>query len=144
MSQAIKPPYHGEPMYQCNILPFDFTITKIIIVSGASWNPCGHMIINTAHGWYFHVVEVRGRPYYMREEGYQRFLKENGKHEISRKQIVVPKPIQAHIKLEELLSKPWNWYVLPHNCANFVETVLQAGGANVGIYTNCPTLEEMT
>lgn len=137
----VKNPYLGETMYQCLITPFDFRVTKAVVVSGAPWNPCGHMLLNTAGGWYFHVAEIRGRPRYMREEGYKRFLRENHKHELSRTSLHIPKPMAAHNKLEELLSKPWNWYVLPNNCASFIEDVIEAGGLDLGLISNCPSRE---
>lgn len=45
------------------------------------------------------------------------------------------------LKLEELLAAKWTWGVLPHNCASFVEEVVQAGGSDAGLYSNCPALE---
>lgn len=39
--------YIGDIMHQCLIQPFDFNNTYAIVVSGASWNPCGHMLLNT-------------------------------------------------------------------------------------------------
>jgi hypothetical protein len=33
----------------------------------------------------------------------------------------------AHRKLEELLSKPWGWWVVTHNCETFVEEIVLAG-----------------
>jgi hypothetical protein len=42
-------------------------------------------------------------------------------------------PNAAYARLMNLLSKPWFWGILPHNCLVFVEEILQAGGAtNVG------------
>lgn len=53
----------------------------------------------------------------------------------------IPDPDAAHKKLEELLAKQWTWFVLPNNCASFVEDVVKAGGSNAGLYFNCPTRE---
>jgi hypothetical protein len=77
----------------------------------------------------------------MREEGYMRYLKENGKHEIRRWIIHIPNPAGAHAKLEELLTKQWLWGILIHNCTSFVEEVVQAGGSSAGMYFNCPSVE---
>jgi len=109
------------------------------------------MLLNLGGKWgwvsgrraaYFHVAELRGYPRYMDEVGYQRYLQENGKKELSRRRVYVPNPAGAANKLAELLSKEWIWFVLPNNCANFVEEVLQAGGVRAGLYSNCPTAEE--
>jgi hypothetical protein len=133
--------YQGDHIAFCGF--YDFTKAYAVTVSGAEWNPCGHMLLNTGGigGWYFHVAEVRGRPRFMHQNGYLHYLRDNKKKELSRRHVVVPKPELAYAKLEELLRKQWTWFVLPNNCASFLEDVLQAGGANVGLYTNCPRLE---
>lgn len=136
-------PYIGDIMYQCLIQPFDFNNAHIIVVSGASWNPCGHMLLNTGGrgGWYFHIAERKGNPRFMRENGYLKYLQEHEKTEIKRTKLKIPKPMESHRKLEELLAKQWSWFVLPNNCASFVEDVVSAGGSTAGLYFNCPTKE---
>lgn len=133
--------YDGDHIDFC--MAFDFTRAYAVVVSGAKWNPCGHMLLNTGGtgGWYFHVAEVRGRPKFMGEAGYQRYLIENGKKEVSRTFVKIPDPDACNRKLEELLLKQWTWFLLPNNCASFVEDVLQAGGTKAGLYSNCPTRE---
>jgi len=133
--------YDGDYMTFC--AAFDFSRTYAVTVSGAAWNPCGHLLLNTGGrgGYYFHVAEVRGRPKYMRQSGYERYLKENEKKELSRVSVKVPDPAAANRKLEELLLKKWTWFVLPNNCASFVEDVVQAGGSKAGLYSNCPARE---
>ena len=133
--------YQGDEIKYCTI--FDFKKAHAVVVSGAKWNPCGHMLLNTGGrgGWYFHVAEVRGYPKYMNEAGYQRYLKENGKREIRRDFVALKKPYASNLKLQELLAKKWTWFLLPNNCANFVEDILQAGGTSAGLYSNCPTKE---
>lgn len=80
-------------------------------------------------GYYFHVAEARGLPRYMRGDAlFQRYLKEEGKKEVSRTRVMLKNPDAANQKLEELLAEKWTWFILLHNCASFVETVLQAGG----------------
>jgi hypothetical protein len=140
MAQA--QPYTGEIMLQC-VQPFNFTQTFAVVVSGDTWNPCGHMLLNTGGqaGWYFHVAAVRGKPRFMRESGFQRYLKEHKKRELRRTFIPIPNPDGANAKLEELLAKQWTWFVLPNNCASFVEDVVKAGGSDAGLYSNCPTRE---
>lgn len=75
-------PYEGEIMHQCPLKPFDFQHTRVVIVSGYGLNFCGHAILQTGSGWYFHVAGGYAVPKFMREDGYMRYLKENGKHEI--------------------------------------------------------------
>jgi hypothetical protein len=120
--------------------PLDFKMTRVVIVSGYGINFCGHALLYCG-GWYFHVAGKYDVPKFMREDGYMRYLKENGKHEYRRWIIKIPNPAGSHAKLEELLAKPWRWLLLPHNCASFVEEVVQAGGSNAGMYFNCPSVE---
>lgn len=136
--------YSGDIMDQCLIKPFDFKNAYAVVVSGASWNPCGHMLLNTGGrgGWYFHVAERKGNPRFMRESTFFRYLQEHSKKEIRRRRLTIPNPDAAHKKLEELLAKQWTWFVLPNNCASFVEDVVKAGGGSAGLYFNCPTQEK--
>jgi hypothetical protein len=133
----------GEILQSCGAVNFDFRTTFAVVVSGVAINPCGHMLLNSGGrtGQYCHVAAVRGYPRYMNETAYQRYLTENGKRVLSRTAVRLKNPRRALTKLEELLSKPWSWWVLPHNCAAFAEEVLQAGGTSAGLYTNCPTFE---
>ena len=89
---------------------------------------------------YFHVAEVYGVPRYMSEQGFQRYLKENGKTEIRRRYIELPNPEGANLYLENLLANTWTWLVLPNNCVAFVEEVIHAGGGTWSSYSNCPTI----
>lgn len=134
-------PYLGEVMHMCPIKPFGWQHTRAVIVSGYGINFCGHCILYTGDGWYFHIDGVNNRPWFMREEGYMRYLRENGKHEIRRWIVKIPNPAGAQAKLEELLTKQWRWWVLYHNCESFVQEVVKAGGSNAGMYFNCPTAE---
>ncbi len=138
-----KKPFVGDDMLQCLAQPFDFKNTNLIVVSRAALNPCGHSLLNTGgqSGYYFHIAEIRGKPKFMREQGYRRYIRENGKPQLSRVEIKIQNPEGAHRKLEELLAKPWTWFVLPHNCASFIEDVVRAGGSNFGLYFNCPSIE---
>lgn len=134
-------PYHGDVMLQCPLKSWDFKHCCAVVVSGDGINFCGHTLLHTGGDWYFHVAGVNDVPKFMRESGYQRYLKDNGKHEIRRWIVKLPNPAGAHAKLEELLTKQWLWLVLPHNCANFVEEVVRAGSSKAGMYFNCPTVE---
>jgi hypothetical protein len=135
-------PYVGDIMYQCLLQPFDFRHAYAVVVTGAAWNPCGHMLLNTGGGWYFHIAERKGNPRFMREAGYRRYVAEHGKKEIRRTFLHIRDPEGCHRKLEELLAKQWTWFVLPNNCASFVEDLVRAGGSNTGLYFNCPSQEQ--
>ncbi|MGJ9417085.1 hypothetical protein ACHAC9_04865 [Massilia sp. CMS3.1] len=134
-------PYVGDVMLQCPLKPFDFKHACAVVVSGDGINFCGHALLHTGGGWYFHIAGKYDVPKFMREDGFQRYLRENGKHEIRRWRIQIPNPAGAHRKLEELLAKQWRWLVLPNNCTSFVEEVVQAGGSKAGMYFNCPSVE---
>ena len=134
-------PYDGDEMILCPLDITDFKHTCAVIVSGSPGNLCGHALLHVGDGWYFHIAGRNSLPKFMYESGYQRYLKENGKHEIRRWIVKLPNPRGAHQKLHELLKKPWLWLVLPNNCASFVEEVMQAGGSNAGLYFNCPSVE---
>lgn len=140
--------YEGIHLNECRARPFRWSDTYIVIVSGARWNPCGHTVLNSGGrgGYYFQVggdgaKAVYNKPLCMDESGFRRYLQENKKMELRRQRVVVPKPMAAQEKLDTLMSKPWLWTVLPHNCATFAEEILQAGGANIGITFNCPSRE---
>jgi hypothetical protein len=117
--------YKGEVMHQCLLKPFDFKYTYAVVVSGDLPNPCDP-------------------PRYMLADSFSRYLKENEKIEIRRTYVKIPNPAGAHQKLEELLATWWAWGMLPHNCANFCEQVVQAGGSKAGLYFNCPVAERFT
>lgn len=134
-------PYAGDVMLYCVIVPDDFRHTKSIIVSGDGKNFCGHALLHIGRGWYFHVAGTHDLPRFMREDGYQRYLREAGKKEIRRWNVPIPDPYGAHRKLNELLTRQWFWGILPHNCVTFLEDIVQAGGSKAGMYLNCPTME---
>lgn len=146
--------YEGEILLS-SPRDIDFTLTQVVVVSGASWNPCGHMILNTgtssANAWYFHVAgqgakELAGVyafPKFMRESGYNRYLVENGKHEIRRLDAQIKNPIGAYQKLTQLMNNKWFWGVLPHNCAAFAKEIIASGGGNLHVLLNCPDQEAL-
>jgi hypothetical protein len=136
--------YEGERLLECPGKGFDFSKTYAVVVSGSGPNFCGHLLLNTGGigGDYFHVAGIRTEPRMMTEQGYRRYLKEAGKKELKRFQVTISNPVAATLKLEQLTSEKWTWGVLPHNCASFVEEVVQAGGSTAGLYSNCPALED--
>lgn len=138
--------YDGEHLNVCMAQAFDFSNTSAVTVSGDKWNPCGHMLLNVGGpaGFYFHVADLRSQPKYMTYHGFERYLKETRKAVLRRMMIHIRSPKAAHARLDERLSKPWLWAVLPNNCVAFVEDVVKAGGADNFLYFNCPAKESFT
>jgi hypothetical protein len=132
--------YVGEILNRCPAQVFDFADCYAVVVSGSFYNPCGHMLLNAGGliGWYFHVAAVHGFPRYLDASGYQRFLRENRKRELSRVRVPLSDPTAAMHRLEDLLDRKWSWFGLPHNCVDFVEEVTHAGGSDAGLWSNCP------
>jgi hypothetical protein len=135
--------YEGDILMFCPAVPYSFANTSAVVVSGSGPNFCGHLILNPGGpgGLYLHVAGVRTQPRLMNQAGYKRYLSENNKKELRRFGVVISNPEGAMRKIEELLSANWTWGILPHNCASFVEEVVQAGGSSAGLYSNCPALE---
>lgn len=138
--------YDGEYLNVCMVQAFDFNNTSAVTVSGDTWNPCGHMLLNVGAdaGFYFHVAGLRSQPKYMTSSGFQRYLAETGKTVLRRMVIHIDNPKGAQARLDERLSKPWLWAVVPNNCVAFVEDVVNAGGAKNSLYFNCPSREAFT
>jgi hypothetical protein len=143
-------PYEGEILYACGLIKLDFSETWIVAVSGDGPNVCGHLLLYAASaGYYFHVTgdpagrglaRIRGYPMYMTDIGYSRYLVETGKRELRRRKINLPRPTGATLYIEGLLAEKWTWGVLPHNCVDFVEEVVKAGGGDWSSYSNCPAV----
>lgn len=133
--------YVGDVMLHCIIPPSAFQHTCVVIVSGDGLNFCGHSLLHTGGGWYFHTAGGNTVPRFMSEGGYQRYLRESRKREIRRWPIKLPDPHGAHRKMEELLARKWLWLILPQNCVSFIEEVVRAGGSKAGQYFNCPAAE---
>lgn len=136
-------PYEGTQLLVCPVETSDFHHVCAVIVSGDGINACGHTLLHIggSWSWYVHIAGFYKVPKFMPESGYRRYLKENDKHEFRRWHIKLPNPTGAHAKLHELVEKPWFWGIVAHNCASFVEEVVQAGGSNAGQYLNCPRME---
>ena len=134
--------YHGEALNQCGGLDLDLSKASVVAVTGDGPNVCGHLLlfVNSGGGFYFHVAEFRGRPRYMTQGGFRRYLRESGKTEIRRLPVAIPDPDAALRYLEQLTSQNWTWLVLPNNCVAFVEEVFAAGGGTWASSSNCPAI----
>lgn len=122
--------YEGEELLFCPSNPFALDQAYAVVVSGSWPNTWGHMLLNVGGtgGTYFQVAGRRACPRYMDEAGYQRYIRETGKTELRRFPLHLTDKAAAHLKLEQLLSKPWGWWVVRHNCETFVEEIVVAGG----------------
>lgn len=142
-----RTPYEGDELNACLRRPFDFRLTTAVVVSGDTGNFCGHTLLRVGgpDGFYFHTAGgVRSRPKMMTELGYRRYLRETRKRELYRRTVEIKDPEGAQRKVDELMAKPWLWLMIPHNCATFVETIVQAGGSDAGLYLNCPAWENFS
>jgi hypothetical protein len=90
-----KMAYHGEILDKCGLVDIDCSNVAVVAVSGDGPNVCGHLLLHTGPnrgGLYFHVAEFHGRPRYMNESGYGRYLREAGKTELRRRYLSLPNP----------------------------------------------------
>lgn len=114
-------------MHECPA-DIDFSDTSAVVVSGAKWNPCGHMLFccgkDSESCWYFHVAgqgvrEVAGVLAYLKfmrgSAKFALYLAENGKREIRRLDARISNPSGAYAKLIKFMSDKWIWGVLLHN-----------------------------
>jgi hypothetical protein len=134
--------YEGEILLECPA-DIDFKSVWAVVVSGAKWNPCGHMIFccgtKSDACWYFHVAgqgtkEVAGvwaYPKFMRgDSNFNRYLVDNGKKEIRRLDAKITNPAGAYNKLIEYMASKWFWGVLLNNCVVFARDIIIAGGGS--------------
>ena len=121
--------YEGEELRYCPPNPFFSSEAYAVVVSGDWPNTWGHMLLYSGdpNGTYFQVAGRRVCPRYMNSDGYRRYLAETKKVELRRFNVHMTDRAAAHRKLEELLSKPWRWWVVVNNCETFVEEVVVAG-----------------
>ena len=135
--------YEGELLDQCSIMTLDYSRAMMVAVSGDGPNVCGHMIVGFSgkSGFtYFHVAQVYGRPRYMSEDGFKRYLSETGKQQLGVSFINLPDAEGAQSYLCKLMGKKWAWGVIPNNCVAFIEEILAAGGAQWSSVSNCPAV----
>src|SRR5262249_62299574 len=110
--------------------------------SGSGRNVFGHAILCVDQMGYLHVDHPYGYPkVLLNHEEFARYLREEGKEEWIREKVEVPNPAGARARALELLGKRWAWLIVPHNCVAFCETILQAGGADYGSYSNLPLIK---
>jgi len=125
---------HGLRRRGAQILPTNLLFAAdpyAVVVRGDGINSWGHMLLHApgaSPGTYFQVAGVRACPRYLTDDGFRRYRKETDKNELRRFPVRVPDKRAAHCKLEEVLSKPWMWSAVVHNCVSFVEDIVIAGG----------------
>lgn len=135
--------YSGRKLTACEVGLFEAKSDfHFVLVSGMKVNPCHHALLNIGGltGYYVHIGEWISKPYFMNQGEYKRYLIENDKVELKRRYIHVPRPAQALLGLEKMLSETWVWWVIANNCVTFVEKIVNAGGAHFSVSLNCPKL----
>jgi hypothetical protein len=130
----------GREIESCDLDLFRYKQLSVIVVTGASYNPCGHALLNVGgtSGYYIHVAGWHSKPHFMTQGDYETYLAGHGKQEILRKQVYVPFLDSALLYLERVVSKTWSYGLVVHNCATLVEDVFKAGGAYLNFNYNCP------
>jgi hypothetical protein len=131
--------YVGIHLDSCQAVPFNWADTWLVVVSGDGPNVCGHALLR-AGVFYFHIAGPLNRPYFMTEQKYHQYSLEGRKRELFRRKIILPYPAGAQRKLEDLSINRWLWLGIPNNCVSYVEEILEAGGADDSIVSNCPVL----
>ena len=132
--------YKGAHLPHCSAIPFNWKHTRLIVVSGDGPNVCGHVLVK-AGAYYFHIQNDKSPPYYIGEDGYKRYLEENGKTELQNTKVWLKNPEGAQRKLEELSARNWRYFLFSNNCVHYVEEIFKAGGARFGNPLNCPRLK---
>lgn len=122
---------------------------SLVLVTGSLPNTCGHILlyIGGGLGHYFHFTgpSLFNYPLYIPgHANYQRFLRENGKHELIRKPLTIPRSEPALARLSQLLNNKWLTLVGAHNCATFAVEVIRAGGNFYDMPDHCPALDMAT
>ena len=110
-----KPSYGGTN--------YDFSEAYYVVVTGST--PCGHMLLKTRGGWYFHVTELLGYPDVLSKEDYRAYLREEHKKELYDIKVNLPRPDAANRRLHELLNRIWIYRAIHNNCTDFVKEVLR-------------------
>ena len=133
-------PYLGEEVRQCTAASLPFEDSYVVVVTRST--SCGHMLLNVGGecGRYFHFTGPSrcDVPLTLDARGYRRYMRENNKREVSRNRVEIPDPVAASRKLEELMAMQWCTRVVDHNCVEFVDEIVRAGGGK-GVPGMCPT-----
>lgn len=132
--------YEGQSgQHFINFNALSFTTVKVIIVSGNSINPCGHSILQI-DDFYFHIIGLFSYPKFLTKKQFSRYIKENNKTIIFTTRRFTQNKKAAMAMLKSLLAKRWMYALVTYNCLTFVEDIVFAGGDNINMVINCPTL----
>lgn len=120
----------------------DLSNCGAVVVSGDGPNVCGHMLLTQfgGGGYYFHVASLLDKPRWMNRSGFKRYLTENNKTVLGYYPVKLTNVAAANAELSRLMHIKWLWGAVPHNCVAFVEQILQAGGSDFGLISNCPAV----
>lgn len=135
--------YTGTPIDNLDPLKLRHSSCQLIIVSGDGPNVCGHMLVQMpaepgGTDSVFHIAGGHDYPHWMPAASYPLYVKENGKTELGRKPIMLPRPRDAAIYLAKAIKEKWLWGGAVNNCVSFCEEYIAAGGADYSMWTNCP------
>ena len=119
--------YEGEILDRCGLLEMNFSQASAVVVSGAVWNPCGHLLLNVGGecGHYCHVAGFRGFPRYMDEIGYQKYLQTSSKRELRRTLVPLSDPSKslfegrtAVVQAVDMVASASQLRILRRKCAS--------------------------
>lgn len=124
----------------------DFSKAQLVLVTGTFPNTCGHMLIYfkgvSLPGLYFHFDGPRlfDKPKFMTSHEYFEYIRYSHKEELIRKDVSLPNPDGARIRLMQLMHGNWLSFLTAHNCASFVKTIINNGGNFWAFSERCPVL----
>ena len=130
-------------IYRLEELHLDFRELEVILVSGGTLNPCGHVLASVSSGGgkaYLHVAGIdfgqehlglKDPPrYFPNESAYLAYLRETKKTELRRIRFPIEHSKQAQVRLvlEKLVQSETEYRLFVDNCLTFVTALLAAGG----------------
>lgn len=122
----------------------DWSRVQIVLVTGWKINTCGHVLLHVGGGLghYFHFDgSMFDYPKYIKGDSeYRTYLTMNGKKELLRKSVDLPRKDAAQQRLCTLMHQKWLTLIVAHNCASFVQQVIEAGGNYWAFPQHCPVL----
>lgn len=146
----------GYPNKRPQLESLDFSQVSVVFVDNVGdFNPCGHVLLYVGGGFghYFHKpglsvgfdgkLDLKGEGplkqsvHYFDGTEFSKYLSTDGKKETYRIKINLSNPDKAKAELENYLSSPTWYLLLPQNCVTFVENILIAGGHS-GNLNQCP------
>lgn len=129
--------FEGHTTLERSIPEFEPYSVEVVQVNGSY--PFGHVLLLINRQFFFHVTGLNEYPKFLTSQGWKQYVQENGKQIVKIEAVEVPHPNRMINELKKLMSEPWNFRT-NHNCVNFVQEVLAAGGAKWELITGIPTI----